>query len=429
MFLSNISLAAPGQVATISPTGTTTQTTPVYSWTADPEATHYGVWVRTASGDPVIRNKWYTAAEAGCATGTACSLTPPFPLVNGEYRWWIRAIDATVSPSIKGPWTKPGIRFEVDNGGQSIPSRVTLVSPGASFAVPLDNRTPLFVWDAQANADEYRIRITNNNDSEVSDWISASDANCSTGTCEYTLPARGPGEHRWWVQARNSAGKGLYTIGGLRFSLALKIMPTGDSITAGVRGEQSYRLPLLSLLDASGCDYEMVGSQVDNSPISTFKSPHEGYSGHTTSNFVTGHNDNPGIAVSMSTYNPDVVLVHLGSNDIFLNQTIAEAITNLDLIVHEIRTSNPDSVVLLANLIPWFASDTSGTTAGIAALGDEIETFVTNLGDNNVHLVDVRADYTPVMMNDDDIHPNAIGDAHIADAFFSVFDQVSACGG
>ncbi|MEP0805100.1 MAG: hypothetical protein HRF47_06405, partial [Chloroflexota bacterium] len=35
--------------------------------------------------------RWYTAAQAGCAGGTACSLIPSgLTLPNGDYKWHIR---------------------------------------------------------------------------------------------------------------------------------------------------------------------------------------------------------------------------------------------------------------------------------------------------------------------------------------------------
>ena len=44
------------------------------------------------SDNALMLQKWYTAAQAGCAGGTACSLSPTqlASLANGAYKWYIR---------------------------------------------------------------------------------------------------------------------------------------------------------------------------------------------------------------------------------------------------------------------------------------------------------------------------------------------------
>jgi len=46
--------------------------------------------------------EWYTAAEAGCPSGTGtCSVTPSIELAIGTVKWWIQ----TWSPVGTGPWS------------------------------------------------------------------------------------------------------------------------------------------------------------------------------------------------------------------------------------------------------------------------------------------------------------------------------------
>jgi hypothetical protein len=55
-----------------------------------PAATHYLLEVRRAD-DTVVWWQWYTASQAGCAGGSACSIVPSgLNLPNGDYKWHVR---------------------------------------------------------------------------------------------------------------------------------------------------------------------------------------------------------------------------------------------------------------------------------------------------------------------------------------------------
>ncbi|MFZ5884574.1 MAG: choice-of-anchor Q domain-containing protein, partial [Chloroflexota bacterium] len=75
----------------VAPSGTLTTWSNVFSWTGHAQATHYLLEVRKAD-DTVVLWKWYTSSQAGCAGGSACSLSPAelTGLANGSYKWRIR---------------------------------------------------------------------------------------------------------------------------------------------------------------------------------------------------------------------------------------------------------------------------------------------------------------------------------------------------
>ena len=143
----------------------------------------------------------------------------------------------------------------------------------------------------------------------------------------------------------------------------IKVMAVGDSITEGVLGQKSYRNELVPLLTQSECSFEMVGSKLNNETSTSFRSPHEGYSGHPADRFINGHanSGNPGIGVMMSSQSPDTVLIHLGSNDMRLGQGVSQTVNEIDQIVTRIWNNNPQAEVFVANVIPWF-----GTSAQMA---------------------------------------------------------------
>ena len=207
----------------------------------------------------------------------------------------------------------------------------------------------------------------------------------------------------------------------------LKVMAVGDSITHGIKNQTSYRLPLNTRLTQAGCSYQFVGSQNSNYQHNGFNSPHEGYTGHTADQFLTGHTDhagtNSGITQSMQWFNPNVVLLHIGTNDMRLGQNIDTTLTEIDQIIAAIHQHNPSAIVFVANLIPWYLAAQSQ----VEALGDKIEAYVAQLSSPLVRLVDVRTGYTPSMMISDQAHPNATGDAHIANAFFNAYSNSGLC--
>ena len=107
-------VASPPVAATlIAPKGTTTDTTPTYSWNAVAAATHYYLWV--SRGSSKVIGTWYTAAQAECATGTGtCRITPSTALQSGDHAWWIQTWNAKG----RGPWSARS-DFTVDTDGGS----------------------------------------------------------------------------------------------------------------------------------------------------------------------------------------------------------------------------------------------------------------------------------------------------------------------
>ena len=208
----------------------------------------------------------------------------------------------------------------------------------------------------------------------------------------------------------------------------LRFMALGDSITHGVSRELSisYRRDLTELLDSAGCSYTMVGSQQSNFGHQSFISPHEGYSGHRADHFLTGLNNsagnNEGVAVAVNRYSPSLVLLHLGTNDMLQNQVVEDTVAEIDQVISIILNSGAD--VLVANVIPVFIS---GVQNRAQQLGDQLQSYVSQLGNPRVRLVDVRSGFTGAMMLSDNVHPNRAGELHIARAFFNAVQNAGKC--
>ena len=219
----------------------------------------------------------------------------------------------------------------------------------------------------------------------------------------------------------------------------VRIMAVGDSITAGFTfgppdgtglGTASYRKEFENLLDQSGCDYRMVGSRNTNDPENptVFIGRHEGYSANRADHFILGNGPNAGIDAMMAAQSPDVVMLHLGSNDMNQSQTQRSTVLEIENIISRILSANGNAIILVANVIPWFGSSNNpDITDDIRRLGNQIISSVAAMGNPNVILVDVRSGFSQSDMQQDLIHPNVDGENRIADAFAEAFENSGVC--
>jgi lysophospholipase L1-like esterase len=133
---------------------------------------------------------------------------------------------------------------------------------------------------------------------------------------------------------------------------AIKIMPLGDSITDGVGAPGGYRLPLQGKLNAVGINPDFVGSQNDNS--GGLSDPeHEGHSGFT----IAGIKGLP-ITDRITTYQPDVTLLMIGTNDISGANagSIPSLLAQLDDLISTIEgitlTNGLHTKLIVAQIVP-----------------------------------------------------------------------------
>jgi len=248
------------------------------------------------------------------------------------------------------------------------------------------------------------------------------------------------------------------------------IMVAGDSISAGFN-RPSYRLPLLDSLSNYGCTVSMVGDQTLNdfnykqapgpnngrhfpgfSPADGYDTNHQAFPGLTTDQVAFGVSNNNFTVSPISTYvsgaQPDFVLVHLGSNDMateiffdrlntdaevnrWANVTIGEMRRVIDRII-SVHNQPSDLRILVANFIPYAAENATSTQLFHAKRASRLftqrlESLVLDRSDARVAIVDVESGFNPASMTYDGLHPNAVGEEHIAGAFLSVLRGEGLC--
>jgi GDSL-like Lipase/Acylhydrolase family len=197
-------------------------------------------------------------------------------------------------------------------------------------------------------------------------------------------------------------------------STTAKIMPLGDSITESTTGMPTYRFFLWHLAQRDGYRIDFVGSMHgahDGPPSNTdFDMDHEGHWAWRADEVLAGL---PEWAASAS---PDIVLLHIGHNDLCQGQPLDRTVNEISAIIDVLRTANPSVVILLAQNIaslwpchaqmPEFIARLPALAAGKSTEQSPIS------------LVNQNTGFDPVTMTWDGQHPNEKGESLIAERWF-----------
>lgn len=178
----------------------------------------------------------------------------------------------------------------------------------------------------------------------------------------------------------------------------VRIMPLGDSITYGVGtpAHDSYRTDLLRRLTAAGAEVDLVGSQRSGTGPDR---DHEGHPGWTIAQLTER------IDGWLATYRPDVVLLHIGTNDMHAGNTAAAR--DLADLLDRIHAARPSADVLVAKIIGLGRTPRTGAQAKRTdAFNRAVERVVAARG-APFRLVD-HTDVRGIDMVDR-LHPNAFG--------------------
>lgn len=215
----------------------------------------------------------------------------------------------------------------------------------------------------------------------------------------------------------------------------VRILPLGDSITQGGianRQEYTYRLPLQRLLVARGVSFDFIGSMKtgfqpeatwpDVAPGVRFDPDHEGHYGWKTAAVRDQ------LKRWLQLYEPpDIVLIHLGTNDqdaakgftsaVEENALITRAIVQpLEEMIGMLRDRNPEVVILVGHL-----NFKLGAAEKIRPL---VEAMATRLSTQKSPVITVHhyRDFVAEPGSGSDTfdwaHPNPQGQKKMADAWF-----------
>ncbi len=125
----------------------------------------------------------------------------------------------------------------------------------------------------------------------------------------------------------------------------VKIMPLGASHTWGMNSStgNGYRQELWHRLRAAGVSVDFVGSQQSGNLPDRDNEGHPGWRIQDIAGSVDGW---------LATYRPDVVLLHIGTNDMKQNTDVARAPERLSGLIDRILAGAPGATVVASSLPP-----------------------------------------------------------------------------
>jgi len=217
----------------------------------------------------------------------------------------------------------------------------------------------------------------------------------------------------------------------------IKILTLGNSITyddhsndsrpAGQRG--GYRVHLYNKLSAAGFNFDFIGSETSGQDL--FPDAENGINKEQMVTLLqTGFNPRTNIQVTngpyFNSYQPDVILLHLGTNDLTTNITAINQI--LDIIDAYRSQSGKDVKLFIAKIINRATYDALTTQ-----YNQNLEQAVIAHNNPNNYIVDMEngagIDYSTEMV--DNLHPTDAGYEKMATLWYSsltsILDAPSHC--
>ncbi len=213
-----------------------------------------------------------------------------------------------------------------------------------------------------------------------------------------------------------------------------RIMIVGDSISEGHEGESTWRYRLWQELTVNNADATFVGPWIGTDLLEPLSysgptPPHDGLY-RPGIEFDSANDAQWGwtldaatstIQATVASYQPDVILVELGYNDLaFGVHTPAGLVDELGTFVQNARAANPNVTVVVSNVVHRDPGTTSATIeTAITTYDGDLPAAIAGLSTSGspVYLADVDSQYPTPQDTYDGLHPNNVGEYAIAGAF------------
>ncbi|KAL2105875.1 hypothetical protein VUR80DRAFT_7615 [Thermomyces stellatus] len=211
--------------------------------------------------------------------------------------------------------------------------------------------------------------------------------------------------------------------GGLAVARAqevVKIMPLGDSIT----GSPGCWRALLwrDLQDAGVTNTDFVGTLPGQGCGFEYDGENEGHGGFLATNIAA-----EGLLTGwLEATGPDVVMVHLGTNDVWSNIAAEEIVAALESLVGDMRANNPAMKILIAQIIPVNPPTCPECADRTVALNEAVAEWAPGVSTEGspVTVVDCWTGFDTDTMTGDGVHPNEAGNEKLAECWFEPLVEV-----
>jgi hypothetical protein len=195
----------------------------------------------------------------------------------------------------------------------------------------------------------------------------------------------------------------------------VRIMPLGDSITAG---PGCWRALLWDRLQKTGfTNIDFVGTQMGGGCSVPFDEDHEGHAGMA----ATGIADQNLLPGWLAATTPDIVLMHLGTNDMWGGTIPTAAIlTAYSKLVDQMRASNPNMKIIVAQIIPMNPPSCTVCAQEVVALDAAIPAWAAGktTAQSPITVVDQWTGFNSATDSVDGVHPNDIGFQKMSDRWY-----------
>lgn len=201
-------------------------------------------------------------------------------------------------------------------------------------------------------------------------------------------------------------------VGSLVAQSPVRICVLGDSILESFTGKASTRYYLDQLLRADSYDFDFVGSLSGvfaGPPLHTtgWDQDHECHSGFRVDDIL------PDLLTFMQAARPDIVIIHLGTNDVIRNQPATNTVAELEQCIDIVRSQNPIATVLLSQIIPIAGRNVAPLNALMPAM-----VAAKDAPESRIVLVDQFSQFDPMTHLEDGLHPNDAGEQLMAQTYF-----------
>ncbi|MGV9727901.1 cellulose binding domain-containing protein [Streptomyces albogriseolus] len=194
----------------------------------------------------------------------------------------------------------------------------------------------------------------------------------------------------------------------------VRIMPLGDSIT-GSPG--CWRALLWNRLqDAGHTGIDFVGTLPPQGCGIAHDGDNEGHGGELVTNVASQGL----LPARLAATRPDIVVMHFGTNDVWSNVAPDRILAAYDTLLAQMRESNPDIRVLVAQLIPMNPATCAACAQRVVALNARIPAWAAGAHTSRspVVVVDQWTGFDTATDTYDGVHPDASGDEKIAARWF-----------